>query len=61
MVAAVVLLLILALAFGGVGIAGGLTWLLIIAAVLLIAGLFTGYRGYYGDRGGHAGHHHHHA
>lgn len=58
MIAAFVLLLILALAFGGVGLAGGLTWLLIIAAVLLVAGLFTGYRGYYVDRGDQ---HHHHA
>ena len=55
MVAAFILLLVLALAFGGVGIAGGLSWLLIIGAVLLIASFFTGYRGYYADRG----HHHH--
>ena len=42
----VVLLLILALLFGGVGLfAEGLKWLLIIALVLLIASFFTGYRG----------------
>lgn len=42
----VVLLLILALLFGGVGLfATGLKWLLIIALVMLVAGLFTGFRG----------------
>jgi len=42
----VVVLLILALLFGGVGLfVEGLKWLLIIALVLLIVGLVTGYRG----------------
>jgi len=42
----VVLLLILALLFGGVGLfVEGLKWLLIIALVLLVVGLITGYRG----------------
>jgi hypothetical protein len=42
----VALLLILALLFGGVGLAvEGLKWLLIIALVLLVASFFTGYRG----------------
>jgi hypothetical protein len=42
----VVLLLILALLFGGVGLfAEGLKWLLVIALVLLVASFFTGYRG----------------
>lgn len=42
----VIVLLILALLFGGVGIAvQGLKWLLIIALVLLVVGAFTGYRG----------------
>ena len=42
----VVLLLILALLFGGVGLAvEGLKWLLIIALVLLVVSFFTGYRG----------------
>ena len=42
----VVLLLLLALLFGGVGLfAEGLKWLLIIALVLLVASFFTGYRG----------------
>jgi hypothetical protein len=42
----VVLLLVLALLFGGAGLfLEGLKWLLIIALVLLIAGAFTGYRG----------------
>lgn len=41
----VLVLLVLALLFGGVGLfATGLKWLLIIALVLLIASLFTGYR-----------------
>jgi hypothetical protein len=43
---AVVLLLLLALLFGGVGLfATGLKWLLIVALVLLVASFFTGYRG----------------
>jgi hypothetical protein len=42
----VLLLLILALIFGGVGLfVEGLKWLLIIAVVLLIAGAITGSRG----------------
>jgi len=42
----VVLLLVLALLFGGVGLfVEGLKWLLIIALVLLLIGAFTGYRG----------------
>lgn len=42
----VLLLLLLALVFGGAGLfVEGLKWLLIIALVLLIAGAFTGYRG----------------
>ena len=42
----VVLLLLLALLFGGVGLfVAGLKWLLIIALVLLVASFFTGYRG----------------
>lgn len=42
----VILLLVLALLFGGAGlVVEGLKWLLIIALVLLIAGAFTGYRG----------------
>jgi len=42
----VVLLLVLALLFGGVGLfVEGLKWLLIIALVLLLVGAFTGYRG----------------
>lgn len=41
----VVLLLILALIFGGVGLfVEGLKWVLIIALVLLVASFFTGYR-----------------
>ena len=44
MVGLVVLLLILALLFGGVGLfAEGLTWLLIIGLVLLVASAFTGW------------------
>ena len=44
--AVVVLLLLLALLFGGVGLfVEGLKWLLIIALVLVLVGLFTGYRG----------------
>ncbi len=42
----VLLLLILALLFGGVGLfVQGLKWLLIIAVILLIAGAITGSRG----------------
>ncbi len=42
----VVLLLVLALIAGGFGLfVEGLTWLLIIAGVLFLVGLFTGYRG----------------
>ena len=42
----VLLLLLLALLFGGVGLAvEGLKWLLIVALVLLVASFFTGYRG----------------
>lgn len=42
----VIVLLLLALIFGGVGLfAEGLKWLLIIGLVLLVASLFTGYRG----------------
>jgi len=44
--AVVVLLLLLALLFGGVGLfVEGLKWLLIIALALLIIGLVTGARG----------------
>jgi hypothetical protein len=42
----VILLLLLALLFGGVGLfVEGLKWLLIIALVLFVASFFTGYRG----------------
>jgi hypothetical protein len=42
----VILLLVLALIFGGFGLfVEGLKWLLIIAGILFIAGLFTGWRG----------------
>lgn len=42
----VALLLILALLLGGVGLfIEGLKWLLIIALVLFVASLFTGWRG----------------
>ena len=42
----VVLLLVLALIFGGVGLfVEGLKWVLIIALVLLVASLITGARG----------------
>ncbi len=42
----VLLLLLLALIFGGVGLfVEGLKWLLIIAVIFLILGFFTGYRG----------------
>lgn len=52
-----IVLLLLALIFGGVGLfVEGLTWVLIIAGALLLASFFTGYRSY-GSRG--ATHHHH--
>ena len=42
----VVLLLVLALLFGGAGLlVEGLKWALIIALALLLIGAFTGYRG----------------
>lgn len=42
----VVLLLVLALLFGGLGLfVEGLKWLLIIALVLFLVSAFTGYRG----------------
>lgn len=42
----VILLLILALLLGGVGLfVEGLKWLLIIAVVLFVVGLVTGFRG----------------
>ena len=42
----VLLLLLLALLFGGVGLAvEGLKWLLIVALVLLVVSFFTGFRG----------------
>lgn len=42
----VLLLLLLALLFGGVGLAvEGLKWLLVIALVLLAVSFFTGFRG----------------
>jgi hypothetical protein len=48
----VVVLLILALLFGGVGLfVEGLKILLIIAGILLIVSLFTGYRSYGSRRG----------
>ncbi|HVM12594.1 MAG TPA: hypothetical protein VM638_09010 [Actinomycetota bacterium] len=41
-----VILIILALVAGGLGLlVEGLKWLLIIAAILFIAGIFTGFRG----------------
>ncbi len=44
--AAVAVLIVLALLFGGVGLLmEGLRWALIIALVLLVAGAVTGYRG----------------
>jgi hypothetical protein len=44
--AVVVLLLLLALLIGGVGLfVEGLKWLLIVALVLLVVGILTGYRG----------------
>lgn len=52
----VVLLLILALVFGGFGLfVEGLFWLAIIGGVLLLVGLFSGYRTW-GARG--SDHHH---
>ncbi len=42
----VVLFLVLALLFGGMGLfVEGLKWALIIALALLLLGVFTGYRG----------------
>jgi uncharacterized membrane protein YtjA (UPF0391 family) len=42
----VLALIILALLFGGIGLAvEGLKWLLIIALVLFVVGALTGYRG----------------
>jgi len=42
----VLILLLLALLFGGIGLfVEGLKWLLIIALILLIVSAFTGYRG----------------
>ncbi len=42
----VLLLLVLALLFGGLGLlVEGLKWVLIIALALLVVGAFTGYRG----------------
>ncbi|HET7486804.1 MAG TPA: hypothetical protein VFJ85_02680 [Acidimicrobiales bacterium] len=42
----VVLLLLLALLFGGIGLfVEGLKWALVIALVLLLVGAVTGYRG----------------
>lgn len=42
----VIVLLVLALLFGGVGLAAGaLWWMLIIAGALVIASLFTGFGG----------------
>jgi hypothetical protein len=41
-----IVLIVLALLIGGVGLlVKGLTWALIIALVLLVAGAFTGYNG----------------
>lgn len=43
---AVLILLLLALLFGGLGLfVEGLKWALIVALVLVIAGAFSGYRG----------------
>ena len=43
---AVLLIVLLALLLGGVGLAvEALRWLLIIALVMLVVGVFTGYRG----------------
>lgn len=42
----VVLLIVLALIAGGAGLlVEGLTWLLVIAGILFLVGLFTGFRG----------------
>lgn len=47
----IVLLLLLALLLGGFGLfVEGLQWLLIIAVVLFIVSLFSGYRGGWGRR-----------
>lgn len=47
--ALVVILLLLALVFGGFGLfVEGLMWLLIIAGILFLVGLFTGWRNYSG-------------
>lgn len=52
----VILLLVLALLFGGFGLfVEGLMWLLIIAGILLLVSAFFGYRSY----GTRTGHHHH--
>ncbi|MCB1000315.1 MAG: hypothetical protein KDB40_13550 [Acidimicrobiales bacterium] len=41
-----VVLLLLALVIGGFGLlVEGLTWLLVIALILLVVGFFTGFRG----------------
>ncbi|HEX6262682.1 MAG TPA: hypothetical protein VF097_07535 [Actinomycetota bacterium] len=41
----VILLIVLALIFGGFGLlVEGLTWLLIIAGILFLIGLFSGWR-----------------
>lgn len=51
---ALIVLLLLALLFGGVGLfVEGLKWVLIIALVLFVASAFTGYRGYSGRRHTH--------
>lgn len=43
---AVLILLLLALLFGGLGLfVEGLKWALIVALVLVVAGAFSGYRG----------------
>ena len=48
----VLLLIILALVFGGIGLlVEGLFWLLIIGAVLLVAGAVMGFMKNRGDRG----------
>jgi len=42
----IVLLLVLALLFGGLGLlVEGLLWLLVIGGILLVAGVVLGYRG----------------
>lgn len=44
--ALVLILILLALVFGGFGLAAeSLHWLLIIALILVVAGLFSGWRG----------------